>query len=72
MPARHPPVRLSGHETARVERLAREWTVGLLSIFRLAFELRWSTWRGRHQARARWHHYSTRPSWPTGWTGWPS
>ena len=21
---------------------------------------RWSDWRRRHQARARWHHYSTR------------
>ena len=25
-----------------------------------AFHLRWSAWRRRHQARARWHHYSTR------------
>src|SRR5208283_232794 len=27
---------------------------------RLAFHLRWSAWRRRHQSRARWHHYSTR------------
>jgi hypothetical protein len=60
MPARHLLVRLSGHKTARIERLARDWTAGLLSIVRLAFELRWSTWRRRHQARARWYHYSTR------------
>ena len=33
---------------------------GLISRARLAFRLRWSRWRRRHQARARWHHYSTR------------
>ena len=55
-----PPIRLSGHETARIDRLARHWKAGILSIARLAFELRWSAWRRRHQARARWHHYSTR------------
>jgi hypothetical protein len=33
---------------------------GLISLARLAFCLRWSAWRRRHQARARWHHYSTR------------
>ena len=27
---------------------------------RIALHLRWSTWRRRHQARARWHHYRTR------------
>lgn len=26
----------------------------------IAFHLRWSDWRRRHQARARWHHYRTR------------
>ena len=26
----------------------------------VAFHLRWSDWRRRHQARARWHHYRTR------------
>jgi len=50
-------------------------------IFTLFAGTRWSTrrWpcaavsRGRrHQARARWHYDSTRPSWPAGWTGWPS
>jgi SRSO17 transposase len=55
-----PPIRLSGHETARIERLARDWKAGLLSTARLAFGLRWSAWRRRHQARARWHHYSAR------------
>jgi len=24
------------------------------------FQLRWSDWRRRHQARARWHHWRTR------------
>jgi SRSO17 transposase len=27
---------------------------------RMAFHLRWSTWRRRHQARSRWHHYKRR------------
>lgn len=30
------------------------------AALRHAFELRWSTWRRRHQARARWHHYRKR------------
>ena len=55
-----PPIRLSGHEAARIERLARGWKAGFLSLASLAFELRWSAWRRRHQARARWYHYSTR------------
>ena len=55
-----PPIGLSAAETARIERLARDWKAGLLSLARLAFNLRWSAWRRRHQARARWHHYSAR------------
>lgn len=55
-----PPIGLSAAETARIELLARDWKAGLLSRARLAFHLRWSAWRRRHQARARWHHYSTR------------
>jgi SRSO17 transposase len=55
-----PPIRLSGHEAARIERLARDRKAGFLSLVRLALELRWSAWRRRHQARARWHHYSIR------------
>jgi SRSO17 transposase len=55
-----PPIELSATETARIERLARDWKAGLLTRARLAFHLRWSRWRRRHQARARWHHYSTR------------
>ena len=55
-----PPIELSDAETARIERLARDWKAGLLTAARLAFCLRWSHWRRRHQARARWHHYSTR------------
>ena len=55
-----PPISLSAAETARIERLARDWKAGILTAARLAFHLRWSAWRRRHQARARWHHYSTR------------
>jgi SRSO17 transposase len=55
-----PPIKLSAAEAARIEHLARGWKAGLLSLARLAFHLRWSTWRRQHQARARWHHYSTR------------
>ena len=55
-----PPIELSAAETSRIERLARDWTAGILSPARLAFQLRWSAWRRRHQARARWHHYATR------------
>ena len=54
------PIALSAAETSRIERLARDWRAGLLTTARLAFQLRWSAWRRRHQARARWHHYSTR------------
>jgi SRSO17 transposase len=55
-----PPIALSHAETGRVTRLARDWKEGLLTSARLAFHLRWSAWRRRHQARARWHHYSAR------------
>ena len=55
-----PPIGLSDAETARIERLARDRKAGLISTAHLAFHLRWSAWRRRHQARARWHHYSTR------------
>jgi hypothetical protein len=54
------PIELSAPETGRIERLARKYTAGHLSRARLGFHLRWSRWRRRHQARARWHHYSTR------------
>jgi hypothetical protein len=55
-----PPIALSPAEACLIERLSRDWKAGLISAARLAFELRWSAWRRRHQARARWHHYSTR------------
>jgi SRSO17 transposase len=55
-----PPIALSHAETGRIARLARDWKDKLLTAACLAFELRWSAWRRRHQARARWHHYSTR------------
>jgi hypothetical protein len=53
-------IRLTIAETARIERLARQHAAGLITRARLAFGLRWSRWRRGHQARARWHHYSTR------------
>jgi hypothetical protein len=59
-PPRIGPIRLTIAETARIERLARQQAAGLITRARLAFCLRWSRWRRRHQARARWHHYSTR------------
>ena len=55
-----PPIALSPAEACLIERLSREWKAALITAARLAFELRWSAWRRRHQARARWHHYSTR------------
>ena len=49
-----PPIGLSATETLRIEHLARDWKAGLITRARLAFGLRWSNWRRRHQARARW------------------
>jgi hypothetical protein len=54
------PIRLSIAETARLASLATRYTAGLITRARLAFALRWSLRRRRHQAAARWHHYSTR------------
>ena len=54
------PVKLTIAETARLIRLARQHAAGLITSARLAFCLRWSRWRRRHQARARWHHYAAR------------
>jgi SRSO17 transposase len=53
-------IRLTVAETARLTRLATDWTTGLITRARLAFTLRWSTRRRRHQATARWHHHITR------------
>jgi hypothetical protein len=53
-------IKLTIAETARLASLARQHAAGLISDARLAFHLRWSRWRRRHQARARWHHYSAR------------
>jgi Transposase DDE domain len=39
---------------------AAQYTAGLITRARLAFALRWSARRRRHQAAARWHHYSAR------------
>ena len=65
-PAGIPPVRLSDTEAARIDALTRAYTGGLLSRDRLAFHFRWSHWRRRHQARARWSHYSARLAPATG------
>ena len=54
------PIKLSIAETARLARLAAQYTAGLITRARLAFALRWSLRRRRHQATARWHHYSAR------------
>ena len=53
-------IKLSIAETARLACLATQHACGLISRARLAFALRWSQRRRRHQAIARWHHYSTR------------
>jgi len=53
-------IKLSIAETGRLTRLATQYTTGLISRTQLAFALRWSQRRRRHQAIARWHHYSTR------------
>jgi hypothetical protein len=54
------PIKLSIAETTRLTGLAACHTKGLITRARLAFALRWSLRRRLHQARARWHHYSTR------------
>ena len=54
------PIKLSIAETARLTRLAAHYTTGLITRARLAFALRWSRRRRRHQATARWHHYNAR------------
>ncbi len=53
-------IRLSVAETARLTRLAAQHAAGIISRARLAFALRWSARRRRHQAAARWHHYGAR------------
>jgi SRSO17 transposase len=54
------PIKLSIAETTRLATLAARYTTGLLTRARLAFALRWSLRRRRHQATARWHHYNAR------------
>ena len=60
------PIKLSIAETTRLTGLAARHTNGLITRARLAFALRWSLRRRLHQARARWHHYSTRLQAVTG------
>jgi SRSO17 transposase len=59
-PPRIGPIRLSVAETARLTSLAVQAAAGLITRARLAFALRWSARRRRHQAIARWHHHSAR------------
>jgi hypothetical protein len=54
-PPRIAPIGLSVAETARLTRLAAQAAAGLITRVRLAFALRWSARRRRHQATARWH-----------------
>jgi hypothetical protein len=51
---------MSVAEASRLTRLAGEFAAGLITRARLAFALRWSARRRRHQAIARWHHYNAR------------
>jgi hypothetical protein len=59
-PPRPGLIKLSIAETARLTRLAQQAASGLITRTRLAFALRWSARRRRHQAIARWYHYSAR------------
>jgi hypothetical protein len=52
------PIRLSIAETARLAGLTRQYAAGLISRARLALALHWPVQRQRHQAIARWYHYS--------------
>jgi hypothetical protein len=56
-------VKLSIAETARLTRLATQYTTGLINRARLAFALVTTTPTppSHRPATARWHHYSTRP-----------
>jgi hypothetical protein len=54
------PIRLPIAGTARLASLAAHDTAGLITRARLAFTLRWSLRRRRHQATAPRHHYSAR------------
>jgi hypothetical protein len=54
------PIKLSIAETIRLAGLAAQYAAGLIARARLAFALRWSLRRRRHQATARWHHFSAR------------
>lgn len=60
LPHRLGLIRLTVAETARLTRLATDWATGLITRARLAFKLRWSARRRRHQATARWHHHTIR------------
>jgi hypothetical protein len=59
-PPRIGAIRLSVAETARLTLLASQAATGLITRAGLAFALRWSVRRRRHQATARWHHHSAR------------
>jgi hypothetical protein len=59
-PPRIAAIKLSVAETARLTAQAAQHAAGLITRARLAFALRWSLRRRKHQATARWHHHSTR------------
>jgi hypothetical protein len=59
-PPRIAAIKLSVAETARLTALAAQHAAGLITRARIAFALRWSLRRRKHQATARWHHHSTR------------
>ena len=59
-PRRTGLIKLSVAKTAQLARLAANGAAGLLTPARLAFKLRWSAWRRRHQATARWYHNAAR------------
>jgi len=60
VPAKAAKGKLTVAETARLICLARQYAAGRITRARLAFHLRWSRWRRRQQACARWHHYAAR------------
>ena len=59
-PRRIGPIRLTGRRDRPADPPRRPAAAGLITRARLAFALRWSVRRRRHQAVARWHHHSAR------------
>jgi hypothetical protein len=55
-PADHGMIKVTIAEARRLLAIAASATTTAVKFF----HLRWSQWRRRHQARARWHHWRTR------------